>query len=86
MFHSFMNSFTIKKTILRNLNKKHCWNEKHTAFENTYRGFPSHLRGIAKQEAILLIKEGLILEKYTNYGLQVSLNIEKEEEIMGYLD
>jgi hypothetical protein len=33
-----------------------------------------------------MIKEELILEKPTNYGLQISLNIEREEEINRYLD
>ena len=75
----------IRKYIIKKLYRRNCWNEKHTAFENAYSGVPSHLRGEAKKEAQALIREGLLLDKSTCYGLQVSLNPYKREEIMKYL-
>jgi hypothetical protein len=76
----------LRKYIIKKLYRRACWHEKHTAFENTYSGVPSHLRGKAKQEVKELIKEGILLEKLTCYGLQVSLNSQKKEEIIKYLD
>lgn len=76
----------LRKYIIKKLYRRACWHEKHTAFENAYSGVPSHLRGKAKQEVKELIKEGILLEKSTCYGLQVSLNHHKREEIMKYLD
>jgi hypothetical protein len=72
----------IRKYVIKRLYRRGCWHEKHTAFENAYSGVPSHLRGEAKKQVQELIKEGLILEKSTCYGLQVSLNPEKRDEIM----
>lgn len=54
---------------------------KHTAFEHITAGMPTHLHGDAKKAAQELIKEGLILAKPTSYGLQISLNPERIEEI-----
>jgi hypothetical protein len=76
---SFM--LELRKYIIRKLYRRGCWNEKHTAFENTYSGVPSHLRGEAKEAVIELIKEDLIMGKQTCYGLQISLNPEKIKEI-----
>jgi len=76
----------IRKYIIKKLYRRGCWHEKHTAFENAYSGVPSHLRGEAKKEVKELIKEGILLEKATCYGLQISLNPEKRKEIMQYLD
>jgi hypothetical protein len=47
---------------------------------------PSHLKGKVKKEVKELIKEGILLEKPTCYGLQVSLNPERIKEIMQYLE
>jgi len=71
----------LRKYILTRLYRRGCWGEKHTAFENAYSGVPSHLRGAAKKEVKEMIKEGLILEKPTCYGLQLSLNPAKIKEI-----
>lgn len=59
---------------------------KHTAIENLKKGFPSHIRGDVEDEVKELIREGFILPKRTNYGLQVSLNpriIPEIERILG---
>jgi len=39
------------------------------------------LRGLAKEVAEELIKEGLLLTKPTSYGLEVSLNPRRKDEI-----
>ena len=54
---------------------------KHTAIEHLTKGLPKHAVGEAKNIVKELVKEGLILQKSTSYGLQVSLNPEKIEEI-----
>ncbi len=48
---------------------------------NIPHGFPKELRKDVKKELKELIKQGLVLEKHTNYGLHVSLNIKKKKEI-----
>ena len=42
---------------------------------------PKHMAGVAKDAIKELIKEGFILQKPTSYGLQVSLNPERIDEI-----
>lgn len=76
----------IRKYIIKRLYRRGCWHNKHTAFENAYAGVSSHLKGKAKQEVKIMIKEKIILEKFTGYGIQISLNPFKIKEIMQYLD
>jgi len=71
----------LKSLILHKLAKKQKWGESHTAFENVAKGVPPHLKGSLKELAEKLVKEGLIIKKPTSYGLQISLNVEKSEEI-----
>lgn len=54
---------------------------KHTAIENLTKSLPKHLVGDAKEATKELIKDRLILTKPTSYGLQISLNPEKIDEI-----
>ncbi len=71
----------LKASILHRLAKNQKWGESHTAIENATRGVPSHLRGKMLDLAEELIKEGSIVKKPTSYGLQISLNVERSEEI-----
>ena len=71
----------IKKIILRKLYRRRVIGGKHTAVEHLTKGVPKHLAGAAKNAVKELIKEGFILSKPTSYGLQVSLNPEKLDEI-----
>lgn len=57
----------------------------HTAIENLYRGFPRDRAGQIKDCIKELIKEDILLPKNTNYGMQISINIEKSEIIKGYI-
>ena len=72
----------LKRVILRKLFRRRIIGGKHTAFEHVTSGIPNHLAGDAKHAADELIKEGLILTKPTSYGLQISLNPERIDEIM----
>ncbi|MCL4391246.1 MAG: hypothetical protein M1284_01150 [Candidatus Parvarchaeota archaeon] len=75
----------IKARILRKLIIQDIWGAKHTAYDNLPKGLPKDKRGFAKDVADDLIKERVLLEKPTNYGLHVSLNPEKALEIRDFL-
>ena len=70
-----------KKIILRKLYRRRIIGGKHTAVENLTKGLPKHAAGNAKNAVKELIKERLILPKPTSYGLQVTLNPEKINDI-----
>lgn len=79
----------LKATILKKLKRRGKWGHAHTSFDRLSSGIPKHLRGLAKEVAEELIKEGLLLVKPTSYGLEVSLNPRKKaeiDEIIEYLD
>ena len=75
----------IRATILYPLRKKRVIGGAHTPFDTLRRGFPSHLGKDIKKIAEQLIKEGLLITKPTSYGLQVSLNKERIQEIDKYI-
>lgn len=70
-----------RKIILRKLFRRRIIGGKHTAIEHITKGLPKHAVGEAKNAVNELIKEELILSKSTFYGLHVSLNPEKIDEI-----
>ena len=70
-----------RKIILRKLFRRRVIGGKHTAIEHLTSGVPKHLVGEAKDAVNELIKEGYIIPKPTSYGVQVSLNQEKIDEI-----
>lgn len=71
----------LKKIILRKLFRHRIIGGKHTAIEHLTKSLPKHIIGQAKIAVNELIKENLIHTKHTSYGLQVSLNPEKIEDI-----
>jgi len=73
----------IKRFILRKLVRHRMWMHKHTSIHNLQKGLPDHLRTRKEVRKIIeeLLKNGFLLSKPTNYGLEVSLNIEKKKEI-----
>ncbi len=73
---------TIKNHIIFKLHWKRYWGGKHTALESVKKGIPKHLGGRYLDMVKGLIKEGFILSKPTSYGLQISLNPNKREEII----
>ena len=76
----------IKGKILHKLTRKGKFEHSHTAIDNLQKGFPSELRGNAKEMMLELIKEGALHLKKTSYGKQVSINLDKKEKIMGYIE
>ena len=75
-----------KKIILRKLFRLRVIGGKHTAIEHLTKGLPKHAIGEAKDAVKELIKEGFIIQKPTSYGLQVSLNSEKIDEIIKIIE
>lgn len=71
----------IEADILYKLMRKQKWQASHIAFEKLYKHAPQQFHHEYKDAAKRLIKKGLILEKPTGYGLQVSLNIQRKTEI-----
>lgn len=72
----------IKNHVLFKLHWRRYWGGKHTALESVKKGVPKHLGGRYIDMARELMKDGLILSKPTSYGLQISLNPNKREEII----
>ncbi|MBI2578804.1 MAG: hypothetical protein HYW26_03775 [Candidatus Aenigmarchaeota archaeon] len=81
-----MDNEEIRARLLFSLARKRKWGESHTAYENMFRQFKSESLGKAglknvENIADELVKEGLIIKKPAHYGLQVSLNPKKSQEI-----
>ncbi len=76
----------LKILILRKLFRHRIIGGKHTAIEYLFHGFPKHLIGEAKEIIDELVQQNIILVKPTSYGLQVSLNPEKIEEITNIIE
>ena len=58
---------------------------KHTDIENLKKGLPGHIKGDIKSLVQELVKQEILLPKPTSYGLHVSLNPRKRQEIEIYL-
>jgi hypothetical protein len=73
----------IKRFILRKLVRHRIWMHKHTSIHNLPKGLPDYLRSKKEVKKVIedLLKNGFLLSKPTNYGLEVSLNIKKKKEI-----
>jgi len=76
----------IKGKILHKLTRKGKFEHSHTALDNLQKGFPPDLKGKAKDMSQELMKEGILYLKKTSYGKQVSINLDKKDKIMGYID
>ena len=80
------NEEQIKGKILHKLTRKGKFEHSHTALENLAKSFPPELRGLAKEMSEELIREGILHLKKTSYGQQVSINLDKKEKVMEYID
>ncbi|MDD5649954.1 MAG: hypothetical protein PHF86_05960 [Candidatus Nanoarchaeia archaeon] len=78
----------IKKFILRKLVRHRMWMHKHTSIHNLQKGLPDELKSKKEVKKIIedLLKNKILLSKPTNYGLEVSLNIEKKKEIEDFIN
>lgn len=65
-----------------------CWMGKHTSIHNMQKGLPGHARNHKVISKVLgeLIQKEWVLSKSTNYGLELSLNIEKKKEIEEHIE
>lgn len=81
-----MDDNTIKATILYHLRRKKVIGGVHTHFDLVKKGFPSHIGKEVNDIAKQLIKDGFLILKPTAYGLQISLNKEKLEEIDSFIE
>ena len=75
------NTLTLKAQILKKLRRHDYWGGSHTSFDELPKSIPKHLRGEAKEAAEELISEGLLIPKQTGYGLHVSLNPQRKNDI-----
>ncbi len=76
----------IKGKILHKLTRLGKFKHSHTSLDNIPKGFPSNLAGKVKKEANELIKEKILFIKPTSYGKEISINTEKKEKIMYYIN
>lgn len=78
----------IKRFILRKMVRHRIWMHKHTSIHNLPKGLPDYLRSNKEVKKAIeeMLKQKLLLAKPTNYGLEVSLNIEKKKEIEDFIE
>jgi len=81
----FENEDKIKATILYHLRRKKVIGGVHTPFDTLRRGFPGHLGGEVNKVSKELVKQGFLITKPDPYGLQVSLNKDKLNEIEAFI-
>jgi len=74
--------------ILKKLFDMRCWMGKHTNIHNLSKGLPPHARDKKMISKIVstLVKKEWILTKPTHYGLELSLNIKKKQDIENYIE
>jgi hypothetical protein len=76
----------IKATILRKMLRNEYIGGRHTSLDNLPKGFPKHLRGLAKQVSKGLIRERFLIVTPKPSGLHVSLDPSKVNEIREILE
>jgi len=59
---------------------------KHISFEDLRTGCPSHERGNVEKTLKRLVKENLVVQHPTSYGMQYALNPQRIVEIMKILN
>ena len=72
--------------ILDKLARHGMWNEKHTSIDNVPKGAPQHMRGRIKEVLKQLIRDGLIIQKPTSYGMEISLNFDRKNDIFDIIE
>ncbi len=76
----------IKGKILHKLSRFGKFEHSHTAIEHLQKGFPKDIVGKVKEMIHKLKNEGILKSKPTNYGEQVSINVEMTDKVMEYID
>ncbi len=76
----------IKGKILFKLTRLRKYHHSHTSIDNLPKGFPRDSHGRVKDLIHELIKEEILIVKPTSYGIEVSVNSEKREKILYYIE
>ena len=76
----------IKGKVLHKLTRMGKFEHSHTSIDNLPKGFPKHIRGRVKYCVADLIREGLLKEKPTSYGKEISVNVKRSKEVMAYVE
>ena len=78
----------IKRFVLRKMVRHRIWMHKHTSIHNLPKGLPEYLRNKREVKSAIedLLRQGFLLSKPTNYGLEVSLNIKNKKEIEDFIE
>ena len=76
----------IKGKILHKLTRLGKFKHSHTSLDNLPKGFPTDARGRVKSLGEELIKERILFVKPTSYGKEISINLERKEKIMQYIE
>ena len=76
----------VKGKVLHKLTRMGKFEHSHTSIDNLPKGFPSDLKGRVKDLVKELKKEKILISKPTNYGEEISINVEMKEKIMHYID
>lgn len=71
----------VSKAILRKMFFDTRIGGRHLGLEDLKRGFPSHAKGDVESKLKKLVKENLILQHPTGYGMQYSLNPNTLEDV-----
>lgn len=76
----------IKGKILHKLVRRGKFKHSHTSIDLLPKGFPKDMRGRVRSCANDLLKEEILLSKPTSYGVEVSIDPDKLERIMHYIE
>ncbi len=72
---------TAKARILQHLMDRGNIGGKHTAWERAVECLVGHERDVGKAALEELVRNGLVVNKPTNYGVQVSLNQQRLDDV-----
>jgi hypothetical protein len=76
----------IKGKVLHKLTRMGKFKHSHTSIDNLPKGFPKELRGFVKSCVKELINEAIFFLKPTSYGQEISINLDKKDKILYYID
>lgn len=71
----------IAKKVLEKMLRQEYIGGRHMAFVEISKGFPKHIAGNVRAVAKNLVRLGFIMQKRTGYGLRISLNPHRMDEI-----
>ncbi len=80
----------IMARLIHKLYRRGNWGESHTSFENLKKGFNQRnlgKKGLKRVDKVgeVMIKKGLLHSKKTGYGLEVSLEYTRKDELISIM-